>query len=141
MKKNAESVFRELKDDILTYVELKLELLKLNTYERGGKVIAVFSYGLLLSVLVIITSLFALLALGFLLSTWLNSMSAGFGIVAAIYLLQIGVVILNKRWICRKVIDVIISALNSNDEQEVKDATANTETERNDQTGQTVDAD
>lgn len=132
MKKNAEEVFRELKDDVSTYAELKLELIKLNAYERTGKVIAVFSYGLLLSALILITSLFALLALGFLLSTWLNSMAAGFGIVAAIYLLQIVLVIVNKKRICRKVINLIISALNSNDEKE--DATANPEPDRNEPT-------
>ena len=37
-------IFRELKKDLSAYVELKLELLKLNTYERTGKVIAVLSY-------------------------------------------------------------------------------------------------
>ena len=41
MEKDAGEIFRELKKDLSAYVELKLELLKLNTYERTGKVIAV----------------------------------------------------------------------------------------------------
>ena len=45
MEKDAGEIFRELKKDLSAYVELKLELLKLNTYERTGKVIAVLSYG------------------------------------------------------------------------------------------------
>lgn len=129
MKKNAEEVFRELKDDVSMYAELKLELIKLNAYERISKVIAVLSYGLLLSALIFITLLFAMLALGFLLSTWIKSMAAGFGIVAAIYLLQIAILVANKKWIRRKVINIIISALDSNDEKE--NATANDEPERN----------
>lgn len=131
MKKNAEEVFRELKDDVSTYAELKLELIKLNAYERTSKVIAVLSYGLLLSALIVITVLFALLALGFQLSKWLDSTAAGFGIVAAIYLIQIAAVVLNKNRIRRKVINVIISALNPNEEKEY-DATTNSESERTD---------
>ena len=34
MENIAEKTFAELKEDISTYVELRLELLKLNTYER-----------------------------------------------------------------------------------------------------------
>ena len=48
MEKDSGTVFRELKEDVSAYVELKLELLKLSTYERTGKVIAVLSYGLIL---------------------------------------------------------------------------------------------
>lgn len=34
MENIAEKTFAELKEDVSTYVELRLELLKLNTYER-----------------------------------------------------------------------------------------------------------
>ena len=36
MEKDSGTVFRELKEDVSAYVELKLELLKLSTYERTG---------------------------------------------------------------------------------------------------------
>lgn len=36
MEKDSGKIFRELKDDVSTYVELKLELLKLSTYERAA---------------------------------------------------------------------------------------------------------
>ena len=48
MEKDSGKIFRELKDDVSTYVELKLELLKLSTYERSGQLIAILSYGLIL---------------------------------------------------------------------------------------------
>lgn len=48
MEKDSGKIFRELKEDVSTYVELKLELLKLSTYERSGQLIAVLSYGLIL---------------------------------------------------------------------------------------------
>lgn len=131
MEKDAEKVFRDLKDDISTYAELKLELLKLNAYERVSKVVAIFSYGLLLCALIFITMQFALLALGFLISNWLNSMAAGFGIVATLYLLQVAIVVLNKNRICRMIINIIISALNSNEEN--NDATTDPTSEKDEQ--------
>ncbi|MDR1224733.1 MAG: phage holin family protein [Tannerella sp.] len=120
MEKDAEKIFRELKDDISTYAELKLELIKLNAYERTGKVIASLSYGLLLSALIFFAILFAMLTLGFLLSKWLDSTAAGFAIVAGLYLILILLVIFQKERIRLRVVNLIISALNS-DEQK-KDA-------------------
>lgn len=129
MEKDAESVFRDLKDDVTTYAELKLELLKLNTYERIGKVIAILSYGLLLSALTLFTLLFVMLTIGFLLSKWLDSTAAGIGIVAAFYLMLVVVVIVNKNRISLKVINIIISALNSIDQK--KDGTTHAEQDDN----------
>ena len=71
MEKDAGEIFRELKKDLSAYVELKLELLKLNTYERTGKVIAVLSYGVILLFLAFFAILFIFLALGFF--SWRNS--------------------------------------------------------------------
>lgn len=127
MSKQAKDVFRELKEDVSTFAELKLELIKLNTYEQVSKLIAVLSYGLLLSALIIITTLFALLVVGFLLSNWLGSMPAGFGIVTALYLIQILWVVRYKNHIRRKVINIIVAALHSNEEKE--DATHQSEPE------------
>lgn len=44
MEKDAGEIFRELKKDLSAYVELKLELLKLNTYERTAITFPVLSY-------------------------------------------------------------------------------------------------
>jgi Protein of unknown function (DUF1469). len=125
MKKSAEEVLSELKEDISTYAELKLELIKLNAYEQSGKVLAVLSYGLLLFALVATAVLFILLTLGFLLSEWLHSTIAGFGIVAALYLVQIAVLILNRNRIRRKIMNIVISALNTNGKK--NDAATNPE--------------
>ena len=127
MRKDVEKVFRELKEDVSMYAELKLELIKINAYERISKVIAVLSYGLLLSVLVFIALLFVMLTFGFLFSKWLHSIAAGIGIVAAFYLILTGVVIANKDRISLKVINLIVSALNAVDRR--KDTTTHSELE------------
>ena len=105
MEKDSGTVFRELKEDVSAYVELKLELLKLSTYERTGKVIAVLSYG------------FIFLALGFFLGDWLGSSGFGFGIVAVLYLLLIGIIIMNRDRISTKVLNEVIAAMTANDDK------------------------
>ena len=87
MEKDSGTVFRELKEDVSAYVELKLELLKLSTYERTGKVIAVLSYGLILLFLAFFAILFIFLALGFFLGARLLRVRIRYrgGLVPATY--------------------------------------------------------
>jgi hypothetical protein len=112
MEKSAGQVFRDLKEDVTRYAELRFEFLKLSTYEQVSKVIAVLSYGLLLSVIVLITILFAHLTLGFFLSKWLDSFTLGFGIVLIMYVMQIVLVIRSRESILRSVMNKIIKTFN-----------------------------
>ena len=118
MEKDSGKIFRELKDDVSTYVELKLELLKLSTYERSGQLIAILSYGLILLFLAFFAILFIFLALGFFMGDIFGSMGTGFAFVAVLYLLLIGLIIMNKGRICNTVLNVVIAALNGNDEKD-----------------------
>lgn len=117
MEKESGEIFRELKKDLSAYVELKLELLKLSTYERIGKVIAVLSYGLILLFMAFFVILFVFLALGFFLGDLFGSIGAGFAVVAVLYLLLIGIILLNKNKISDKVLNVVIAALTTNDDK------------------------
>lgn len=114
---DSEKVFQNLKQDISTYVELKLELLKLNTYERVGKVIALLSYGLILIFLVFFAVLFIFLALGLFLGEILDMPSAGFAIVSLFYLLIIWVITANKDKIHLKIQNILIGALTANEDK------------------------
>ena len=117
MEKESREIFSELKKDASAYMELKLELLKLSTYERTGKVIAVLSYGVVLLFLAFFAILFIFLALGFFLGDWFHSQGAGFAVVAVLYLLLIGIIIVNKQKISDKVLNVVIAALTTNDDK------------------------
>lgn len=117
MQKDSGQVFHELKEDVSAYVELKLELLKLNTYERTGKVIAVLSYGLILLFLAFFTILFVFLALGFFLGDIFGSIGAGLGTVAILYAVLIGIIIKNKDRISTKILNEVIGALTANDDK------------------------
>lgn len=117
MSKDAATVFSELKKDVTTYIELKLELLKLNTYERAANVIAVLSQGVVLLLLAFFVTLFLALALGFYIGDQLGNTALGFLIVAGIYALLFFLIILNKNRIRTRVSNTIIDTMMSKDEK------------------------
>ena len=117
MEKDPDKIIQELREDVSAFVELKLELLKLNTYERTGKVIAVLSYGLVLLFLAFFAILFIFLALGFFLGEWIGVTGAGFGLVAVLYLLLMWLIVRNREIITTKVLIEVIATLLSNDEK------------------------
>ncbi len=126
MKKDSEQFFRELKNDAISFAELKIELLKLGTYERIGKVISVLSYGMILIALGFFLVLFLFLVLGFFLSDRFQSLTAGFSVVAVLSLLLIGGVVIFSKQIRSYILNLIIATLVSNDKK--NDTTDDTNT-------------
>ncbi len=116
MKKSAGQLFNQLKDDVSTYLELKLKLFKLKTGERIARLIAVLSHGLILILLAFFFILFLFLALGFFLGEQLGSLSLGFSIVAGLYLVLFVIIILSRNWIQHKIINTILEALMTKNE-------------------------
>ena len=135
--KDSEKIFQELKKDLKTYAELKFELLKLNTYERTGKVLSVLSYGIIVLFLVFFTILFIFLALGFWLGDYFESIAAGFIGVVALYLILIGIVFMNREKIRTAILNEIIAALATYDEK--KNGTDNNERPTDEKTDTTGD--
>lgn len=135
--KDPEKIFQELKKDLKTYAELKFELLKLNTYERTGKVLSVLSYGIIVLFLAFFTILFIFLALGFWLGDYFESIAAGFIGVVALYLILIGIVFMNREKIRTAILNEIIAALATYDEK--KNGTDNNERPTDEKTDTTGD--
>lgn len=120
MEKEAEKIFYELKEDVSTYIQLELRLLKLNAIERIAKLIAVLSHGVILILLVFFTILFLFSALGFFLGDCLDSTALGFLIVGGIYLGLVVAFLWGKQKIQEKFIDMMISALSEDDDDDEK---------------------
>ena len=135
--KDSEKIFQELKKDLKTYAELKFELLKLNTYERTGKVLSVLSYGIIVLFLAFFTILFIFLALGFWLGDYFESIAAGFIGIVALYLILIGIVFMNREKIRTAILNEIIAALATYDEK--KNGTDNNERPTDEKTDTTGD--
>lgn len=119
--KDSEKIFQNLKEDISAYINLKLELLKLNTYEKSGKIISLLSYGLILFFLVVFVILFIFLSLGFFLGELLDNAAIGFGIISLLYLVLIGITVKKAQWIQTKVLNKVIATLITNEEQPNKE--------------------
>ena len=132
---DSEKVFQNLKQDVSAYMELKLELLKLNTYERTGKVISLLSYGLILMFLAFFAILFIFLALGFFLGEILDVPGSGFAVVALLYLAIIWIITKNEAKIRTKILNLVIAALAANDD---KQNTKNDEPSATDTAGETA---
>lgn len=132
---DSEKVFQNLKQDVSAYMELKLELLKLNTYERTGKVIGLLSYGLILLFLAFFAVLFIFLALGFFLGEILDVPGSGFAIVALLYVAIIWIITKNEAKIRTKILNLVIAALAANDD---KQNTKDDESFATDAAGKTV---
>lgn len=126
MKIDTERFFEEFKKDITEYGEVKLELLKLGVFERTGKVLSILSYALILLTLGFFLSLFIFLALGFFLSEWFHSTGIGFSIVAMLYLVLIGIVVGLKEKIKTYILNIVIEALITNDNEIDETDTPNT---------------
>ena len=118
MEKEAEKIFYELREDILTYVQLKYKLLKLNATERVAKLIAILSHGVILILLFFFTILFLFLALGFFLGDCLGNTALGFLIVGGIYLGLVVAFLWGRRMLQEKIINIMIDALEADEEDE-----------------------
>jgi len=118
MEKDSGNFFRELKENVKTYAELKLEFLKLSTYERVGRVLAKLSYGLILIAMILFALLFLFFSAGYYLGELLGLYGLGFLCVALFYVLLIILIIVFKRQISDFVLNEIIAALNINDDKE-----------------------
>lgn len=128
-------IFQNLKKDISTFIDLKLELLKLNTYEKSGNIVALLSYGLILMFLAFFAILFIFLALGFFIGEVLDNAAAGFGVVAFLYLVIILWVAANKERIRLRIVNAVLATLTANEE---KQNTHENETNTHDTSGATA---
>lgn len=117
---NEKGFFRSLVGDLKDYIELKLEILKLDFQEKSAKAISKLVSVLILMLLVFFALFFLLMGLGFYFSQLLGSYAKGFALVGLIYFfLTVLFIILKKSWIEPSIENKIIAQFNSaNDENE-----------------------
>jgi len=84
----------DMKSDVKELIRLRIEILKLETFEKASIIGSFVIYGLVVVNLVFFTLLFAFVALGYLIGEWIKSTAGGFGIVAALYLICLIVMLL-----------------------------------------------
>jgi hypothetical protein len=94
--------FRDLYEDGRSYVEKRLELLKLEVVDKSSSGISIFASAVFLLILVFMFLISFTYFLGTLLGSLLNSLVWGFGLVVLFYILFIGISLLFFRKVLKR---------------------------------------
>jgi ABC-type multidrug transport system permease subunit len=112
------SVFSDLKDDLIEYVELRSDLTKLTAYEIISKAGVSLISAMALLIFAFFFLFFLFLSLGFYFGKILNSLYQGFGIIAFFYLMLLLIyLMIRKKFIEKPLMNKIIESLTDNHEQ------------------------
>jgi len=109
--KNLSSLLEDLKPELLSYINRRLRLFKLDAYEKVSISASILGYGLIVFSILLVASFFILLGLAFFLSELLNSQAAGFGIMALASLLSLLIVFLCRRKIKHNILNHTIKII------------------------------
>ena len=96
-EKDISGLLENIKLELLSYINKRIKLVRLDSIDKGSKITTSIGYGLIVVAIVSTIIFLSFLALGFLFGELLNSLAAGFGILVAF-----SVVILLILLFCRK---------------------------------------
>ncbi|GHT86504.1 hypothetical protein FACS18947_6400 [Bacteroidia bacterium] len=102
----------QIKEDILSLIGLKIQLLKLETAEKTSVAGSFFIFAVIIINLALFALLFVFVALGFLFSDWVGSLAGGFAVVGAIYILIMALMFVFRESICTALQNLLLKALN-----------------------------
>ena len=106
------SFFAESKEAVEQYLEDRILLIKLQTTEKISKLIAAMFTSLLIAILGFFILLFLSIMAGYYFASLTGSNFLGFGIVAAFYLILLGVIIaIRKNVIQKNIINMVIEVM------------------------------
>ena len=97
--KDLGSLLDELKLELLSYINNRLELIKLDLFEKIGRSNSVIGYGLIVSVLILAILFFLLTAAAFFIGELIGSTAAGFAVMGLFTLLLLLLVLLTRNGI------------------------------------------
>lgn len=110
-KKDFETLFSEIKTDLTSYLNKRLTIIKLKTYEKGSISGSYIVFGAIVLMMSFSIFLLILLCLGFFLGELLNSSAAGFGILVLATLIMLIIFIANGKRIRRVITNSIVSLI------------------------------
>ena len=108
MEEPAEDFFAASGKQLEQYVRDRILLLKLQAAEKTANVTALLFSLLLISLLLFFILLFVSIMAGFYFTVITGSLYIGFAIVAAFYFLLLIVILLAKKWLHKKIMDMVI---------------------------------
>ncbi|MCL1938709.1 MAG: phage holin family protein [Candidatus Azobacteroides sp.] len=103
----------KIKADAQELIETKIEILRLEILEKTSIVGSFLIYGFIVISVVLFALLFAFIALGLLIGTWMNSMGGGFAIISLVYLIILVIVVINRKHLLTDLQNVFLMGLDS----------------------------
>lgn len=126
MEQTPKNIAEEIKENLVSYIDLKGKIFKLSAYENIAQTTAILTYGLIFLTISLFTILFIFVTLGLILGTYLNSFAGGFAIISALYLLILALIFINRKKLKELLIEKILTILTANDQNnEQSDNNAN----------------
>lgn len=98
----------EIKQELLRYIRMRIQIVKLETYEKGSKAASSMGYGLIMLAVLSLFLFFAIMGLAFLLGEILGSLAAGFGIIAGVFILVFALILIFKKQIQTSLLNKVI---------------------------------
>lgn len=118
MENDLHGLFTVTKNNIARYIDLRLKLLKIETYEKAGKVSSVLLLILMILFVVFFAVLFLFLGLGFYLGQILDSLPLGMALTGVLYLILLAGVVLCRNKITNNLFKLFVSELMKDDDGE-----------------------
>jgi len=120
MEKTFNTLFADIKKDLTAYITLKLEILKLDAYEKSSMFSSLLLYGLILLLVVFFAFLFLFLALGLYLGQLLDSFGTGMVLVAVLYIIAFAVLLWQRKKIQNWLINLFVQQIIQAEDNEYK---------------------
>jgi len=102
--KNLNTLLNDIKQELLSYINRRLRLLKLESYEKLSKSASYMGYGLIVLVTLSFIIFFVLMGMAFLVGELLGSLAKGFGVMALFSLLILTIVFLIRKSIMKAIL-------------------------------------
>lgn len=118
--KSLNTLIEEIKLELLGYINSKGRLIKLDLYEKSGILASAMGYGLIVLSILAVFIFFLFIGLAFFIGELLNSLAAGFGIMALFSLLLLLIAFLFRKEIKNTILNntiIFFRKLEANDEE------------------------
>lgn len=118
--KSLNTLVEEIKLELLSYINKRIRLFKLDAFEKLSLSASAVGYGLIVLSIIAVLMFFLLIGLAFFIGELLHSLAAGFGIMALFSLFVLLVVFLFRRKIKESILNSTINffrGMEDNDEK------------------------
>ncbi|MBD8389463.1 NfeD family protein [Dysgonomonas sp. BGC7] len=116
--KGLNTLLDEIKQELLSYINRRLRLIKLDSFEKLSISTSILGYGLIVFTIVGTILFFLFIGIAFFIGELLNSLAAGFGIMALFSLLVLLIVFMLRKGIKKSILNNTIKFLRKIDANE-----------------------